>query len=250
MSLTIIYRISDNGHTAGKFSFATKLYCLSNFLYASAPYTKMIRRIHILIDNTNLKKETLEGINNLTSKFPDIESHLYHGGSSAQSWVRSYEYFLDLKLGEDDAVLFQEDDYLYLTGFPHIILEGLNRGVHYIAPYLHGDRFIPKSKGGNPFVDDSASFATRFFKTDNRFWVQVESTTMTFATTSRTIKEDGEIWKEYTMKGTYPRDFEAFLALTRKGRTIASPVPTLSTHCMEQWKSPLIGTCYTDWRQI
>ena len=129
-----------------------------------------------------------------------------------------------------------------------VILEGLER-ADYVAPYLHGDRFIPASRGGNPFIDDAGSFTTRCFKTEHSFFVQVDSTTMTFATTIETLQADAPIWNKWTT-GTYPHDHSAFLELGKVGRTIVSPIPTVATHCEIAWKSPLIGTTYKDWSEV
>lgn len=243
-----IYRLSTNGYAKEKFSYATKLYCLENFLrefYISGE----VSPVHLLIDTTNLNEEVHEQVRQIDpNKFNNI--HYYAGGSSAASWREGWNYLFNLKLPDNTICLLSEDDYLYTPNSLKTLLEGTQRGIDYIAPYLHGDRFIPAGKGGNQHVDDSGTFLTRFFKTHNKFWIMVESTTMTFCTTMKTLKEDEEIWEKYTM-GTHPNDYLAFLELTQKKyRSLASPVPTIATHCEPMWESPLIGTPFNTWSEV
>ena len=93
------------------------------------------------------------------------------------------------------------------------------------------------------FVDYSGSFVTRVFRTNSSVWCQVESTTMTFATRVSTLREDKNIWDKHIQE-TYPQDFNAWLELARKGRTLITPIPGMSTHCEPKWASPGI-----DWEK-
>jgi hypothetical protein len=106
------------------------------------------------------------------------------------------------------------------------------------------DKYIPASQGGNPFIDNTAAEQTVVFLTTNRHWKLTNSTTMTFATTVKTLREDADTWRRHT-SGTYPHDFQCFLELRDKGRTLASPIPSLATHCEPRWAAPLI-----DWNNI
>jgi hypothetical protein len=69
------------------------------------------------------------------------------------------------------------------------------------------------------------------------------STTMTFAAKVKTLKEDEEILRKYT-SGSYPRDFEMFLELRDKSRSLITPIPGYATHGETAWLSPL-----TDWKE-
>jgi len=241
--LQVIYRLSTNSYKKERFEFATKEYCLMNFL---KHFPRNI--VHLMVDDTNLKLETI-GILSAMHHEEEFASFTMHtGGSSAGAWRNAVIKMQSLNLADEDYVLFQEDDYLYLPNAQSILMEGAKR-ADYVAPYLHLDRFIPASKGGNPYIDDAGSFLTRMFKTDNRFWVQVESTTLTFLVNVKAFREDLSVWEKWTL-GTYPHDFQAFLELGKTGRTVISPVPTIATHTESAWQSPLIGTGYKEWKNV
>ena len=70
------------------------------------------------------------------------------------------------------------------------------------------------------------------------------STTMTLATKVSTFKEDKPIWDKWTT-GSYPHDFNAFIELRQKGRSLITPIPAWSTHCLPDWAAPLV-----DWSII
>lgn len=229
MTLHCIYSISDNSYPKERFSFATKQYCLTNFVQRFGLYSK----IHLLVDNTNLKQETRDFANQISVDTVEY----YDGGSSAASWRKAVDYILK-NVPNDDYFYRVEDDYLHRYDSYKVLMEGLAR-ADLCTLYLHGDRFIPASFGGSKFCDDAGSFMTRLLKTESSFWCQIESTTMSFASSPRILKEDMHIWEPFTL-GTHPHDFEAFLEITKKGRTLISPVPGFSTHCEDRWKSPLI----------
>ena len=63
-------------------------------------------------------------------------------------------------------------------------------------------------------------------------------------TQDKTLKEDETTLRSYT-QGSYPRDFEMFLALREKQHGLITPIPGYSTHGETAWLSPL-----TDWSKI
>lgn len=252
-TLHCLYRMSTNGYPKEKFSFATKQYCLRNFLREFGP-----ENVVVLMDQTNLDPQVFEEVQIMQNQGQFDRLVLYEGGSSAASFRASVEYLLhggnpqffartgevDTRFKDDDFILLQEDDYLYRAGSKTILLEGLEK-ADYVSLYLHGDRFVPKSQGGNPFVDDTGAFVGRVCKTDSSFWVQVESTTMTFATSLKTLKEDIKIWEPY-INGKHPNDFGAFVELSVKAkRSLITPIPGYATHCEPKWASPLF-----DWSTV
>jgi hypothetical protein len=167
--------------------------------------------------------------------------HRTNGGSSAAG----FRIVLNeaLKLQNDEIVYFVEDDYLHLPKSRQVLLEGLER-VDYVSLYDHADKYIPASRGGNPFIDDDGAEVTKVFVTKTTHWKLTNSTTMTFGAKVSTLKEDEAIWKKYTSE-TYPHDFKCFLELRESGRALATPIPGYSTHCEPMWASPL-----TDWLSV
>jgi hypothetical protein len=227
--MNIFYRISDGSYKKNRFSHATKQGCLENFL-------KHFPKEEITIFADNVKDETFAWLQTY-----GIPLKRTNGGSSAGGFRVVLEEALNLP--DDEIIYFVEDDYLHLENSRKILIEGLER-AHYVTLYDHIDKYIPANNGGNPFIADDGSEETRVFLTNNRHWKLTNSTTMTFAAVVGTLREDAESWRQYTA-GTYPHDFQCFLELRDKGRTLASPIPSLSTHCEPMWAAPLI-----DWTTV
>lgn len=223
--MKILYRISDGSYKKERFSHATKQHCIENLL-------THFPKEEVIIYADNVKDSTLEWITLL-----GCETHRTHGGSSAAG----FRIVLNeaLKLDKSETVYFVEDDYLHLPNSRTVLIEGVERS-HYVSLYDHADKYIPASMGGNPFIDDDASEVTKVFVTKTTHWKLTNSTTMTFATKVSTLIEDRELWEKFTV-GNYPRDFDCFLALREKGRTLSTPLPGYSTHCEPMWASPLIN---------
>ena len=236
--LYVIYRISDNGYPKEKFSFATKTYCLRNFMNAFQE-----ANVHVLLDDPNLKESTKADVMELVDK-NECSLKVYTGGSSAASWRYGLEYAMQLPdLKDDDYLYFVEDDYLHKEGSEAVLLEGLER-AHYVSLYDHLDKYIPAMLGGNKYIDRDGAEITKVTLTKSSHWKLTNSTTMTFATMVSTIKADKPVWDRWTM-GSYPHDFNIFIELREQGRTLITPIPSWSTHCLLEWVAPLI-----DWSQV
>lgn len=227
--MKIFYRISDGSYKKERFPHATKQNCLENFL-------KHFPKEDITIYADNVTDETFKWLQSY-----NIGLKRTSGGSSAAGFRIVMEEAL--LLDDNEVVYFVEDDYFHLENSYQILLEGLER-VDYISLYDHVDKYIPASLGGNPFIDEGGGEDTKVFLTNNRHWKLTNSTTMTFATTVNILREDADIWRYYT-SGTYPHDYQCFLMLRDKGRTLATPMPSLATHGEVKWAAPLI-----DWYNI
>lgn len=232
--MKVFYRISDNGYKNKiKLPNATKKRCLLNFLLEWPVEEVTVFMDHCIPETEQFLRDYQEmvGLNIVP----------INGGSSAGSWRIVAEEAL--KLPDHEVVYFVEDDYFHLTGSRRALLEGIER-ADYVTLYDNPDKYIPASKGGNPLISDEGGEYTQVILTKSCHWKLTNSTTMTFATTVKTLREDKDVWSKFTV-GTYPHDFDAFLALREKGRTLISPIPSFSTHCETAWLAPLI-----DWSEI
>lgn len=227
--MKVFYRISDGSYKKERFPHATKKHCLENFL-------KHFPKEEITIYADNVKDETFDWLQSY-----NVNLKRTNGGSNAAGFRIVMEDAL--LLPDNEIVYFVEDDYFHLKNSYQILLEGLER-VDYISLYDHVDKYIPGNLGGNPFIDEGGGEDTKVFLTKSRHWKLTNSTTMTFATTVKILREDVNIWRHYT-SGTHPYDFQCFLDLRSKGRTLATPMPSLSTHGEIQWAAPLV-----DWYNI
>jgi hypothetical protein len=99
--------------------------------------------------------------------------------------------------------------------------------------YDHQDKYGPLYDYGE---------VSKVFKQVGWHWRYTISTTMTFATTVKTLKEDlYTTWWHYT-EGTHPRDHLAFLDLYQKGRRLACAIPGLAWHAdlMESYRQGML----------
>lgn len=235
--MKVLYRISDNGYNKPKLENATKKRCLINFLVQWP-----VEEVTVYADKCAPRTmEFLQGYEEMSQlKLIEINE-----GSSAQSFRRVVEEAL--KLPDDEIVYFVEDDYFHLNNSRRALLEGIER-ADYVTLYDHPDKYVPAKLGGNPFIGDDGADDTRIILTDISHWRMTNSTTCTFATRVGTLREDLPIWKEFcfsTPEQTHPHDFQCFLALGAKGRSLISSIPGFSTHCEPTWLAPLI-----DWTQV
>lgn len=226
--MKIIYRISDAGYSKVKPEYISNENCLKNFVSVFGN-----QNLHIIADNCS--EDTLKMITKYVHPNRIEIVSVGHGAGT-------FNLALDMALGFDDEtiVYFVENDYLHKPGSDKVLVEGLQIGYNYVALYDHPDKYM---NGANPFVEDGGE-VTRVMLSESCHWKITNSTTMTFAAQVKTLKEDESILREYT-KGSYPRDFEMFLALREKQHGLITSIPGYSTHGETAWLSPL-----TDWSAL
>jgi hypothetical protein len=228
--MKIIYRISDAGYKKIKPDYINNENCLKNAL-GIFPWT----RYDWSVIADNISEET----NNMIQKYIP-RNHINY--VSVGHGAGTFNLALDeaLQSADDEIIYFLENDYLHKPGADKILKEGFNVGYSYVALYDHPDKYID---GANPLVEDGGE-VTRVMISKSCHWKITNSTTMTFAAQVKTLKKDESILREYT-SGSYPRDFEMFLALREKQHGLITPIPGYSTHGETAWLSPL-----TDWSKI
>jgi hypothetical protein len=226
--MKIIYRISDTGYNKIKPDYINNENCLLNALdmFSTENHDWLIIADNVSQATTQMLEKYVLNIKHVS---------VGHGAGT-------FNLALDEALTYDDneIVYFIENDYLHKLGADRILEEGFGLGYHYVALYDHPDKYI---NGANPFVEDGGE-VTRVMLSNSCHWKLTNSTTMTFAAQVKTLKEDESTFREYTT-GSYPRDFEMFLALREKQHGLVTPIPGYSTHGETAWLSPL-----TDWSKI
>ena len=226
--MKIIYRISDAGYNKVKPDYINNENCLKNFIYVFGN-----RDIQVIADNCS--EDTLKMIRKYVHPNQIKQVSVGHGAGTFNLALTEA-----LQGGEDEIIYFLENDYLHKPNADKILLEGFNTGATYIALYDHPDKYID---GANPEVEGGGEL-TRVLLTESCHWKLTNSTTMTFAAKVKTLREDEEILRAFT-QGSYPRDFEMFLALRDKDKVLITPIPGYATHGETAWLSPL-----TNWNDI
>jgi len=233
--MKIIYRISDSGYNKIKPSYINNENCLKNFCDV---FRNHINDITIIADNCS--ESTLYMIQKYINSINIEKVSVGHGaGTFNIALSKSLEY------PDDEIVYFVENDYLHKQGADFILMQSFEViNPSYVTLYDHPDKYMPNNLGGNAFVEEDGGEVTKVYCSGNCHWKLTNSTTMTFAARVRTLKEDESVFKKWTLK-SYPEDFQIFLELRDKGRTLISSIPGYSTHGETAWLSPL-----TDWSNI
>jgi len=169
---------------------------------------------------------------------------LYGGGDDARSFLNMLNYVKKQDLEDETIIYLLEDDYLHKPNFCEILIElWEHMNVDYATLYDAPDKYIPPSKGGNPFIGEDGAEVTKLYLGRECHFKLCFSTTMTFAAKRTTLERDYNIIKQYT-SGTHPHDFPMFSKLTKElGYSMMCPIPGYSTHGETAWLGPLV-----DWR--
>jgi hypothetical protein len=172
--------------------------------------------------------------NNFIKKYQDkYILHNIEAKSDQVSFWKTWEIAKQTLINERDLVYFLENDYLHVEGWVEKIIELFQsyQGLHYVSLYDHKDKYFL------PMYDDLMS---KILVTSSTHWRTTPSTCGSFVINKQVFEED---YNEHT---TIAGDHNKFLYLTNsKGRHIITPIPGLSTHCMEGLMSPTIN-----WKQI
>lgn len=233
--MKIIYRISDAGYSKVKPAYISNESCLKNALqvFPTSEYNWSI-----IADN--ISKETDDMIQRYISRDHILYVSVGHGAGT-------FNLALDeaLQSPDNEVIYFLENDYLHKPDADSILMQAFETiKPDYATLYDHPDKYVPASMGGNPHIDEDGGEITKLYCSGDCHWKLTNSTTMTFAANVKTLKEDEPILRKWTNQ-TYPDDFQMFLELREKGRTLVSSVPGYSTHGETAWLSPI-----TDWSSI
>lgn len=211
--MKLYYKFSEKGKQPRLFTKrVSKKDCFKSFINSFGEYN-----VKVLIDNSS--KDWVEWFGEFNVEV--IETNL--GNSLANNFL----YNLALReCSDDEIVYFSEDDYLYLDGAKKYIEEGLSIS-DYVTLYDHPDKYMNQSP--NPLVIEGAE-ESKVFKTESSHWKLTNSTTMTFGTKIKILKEDIHIIQSYNIDNKLPDDFKMFIELRNRGRKLVSPIPTRSTH--------------------
>lgn len=183
-------------------------------------YTIVYDETYGKIEDTFLKDET------------NVE--IIQCGGEAKSFLKTLDIITSKKFDDDTIIYFLEDDYLHKDGWVPILLEGFTLPVSYVTLYDHGDKYQPMYQ----------ELMSKILITKSSHWKPVPSTTNTFATKFKTLKEDLSFHKKHSTNVEPSNDHVKFIELSQKGKYLISSIPGYSTHCHAEFLSPCI-----DWEK-
>lgn len=174
---------------------------------------------------------------NWISKYKDYyKSYEITGGDITNVTRGVYGFIESLNLPDDELVYVLENDYLHTNGWVDKVVDLYKnfQGLTYISLYDHNDKYFL------PMYEDLVS---KIFATDTHHWRTTPSTCGSYITTSKIFKED---YNDHIGVTVPVGDHHKWLFLSEnKGRFVLTPVPGLSTHCMEGLLSPTV-----DWSLV
>jgi len=214
-----IYRICDHRNGGTKIPQINKRQCFLNFI-------EVFGTDNLIIVADNCRKVTIDFLGRFTTNLKTTSL-----GNSG-----SFLFAMDLALqfNDDQLIYLVEDDYLHHPGGPRFLLEGLQR-ADYVSLYDHADKYMQRSP--NPLVTGGGE-NTKVILSASSHWKFTNSTTMTFAVRSATLKADQDVFRSHCAQ-SIPADYFLFRQLAQKGRTLISPIPGRSTHC-DEYPAPFI----------
>ena len=165
------------------------------------------------------------------------------GGSETKSFLKLVDYIREQDYKDDEIIYIVEDDYLHKEGASKVLKEAFDQfpNAYYVTLYDHNDKYMPG------YYDVYApNFPIQLLVSKSAHWRTTPSTTNTFATRFKTLKEDIDIHKEFSSpeKKTSDDHFK-FISLWNKGRSLISCIPGYSTHVENALMSPTI-----DWENV
>lgn len=233
LNIKVYYRLSnlEAGISKSKIPNATKKHCLENCI-------KEFGADNITIIGDKLNNETKEVVNLLNLKLIEVEN-----GNGSGTFRDALN--LAVKENEDDDLIYLlEDDFLHRPNSKKYLIEGLTKYNAYITLYDHPDKYIDKTDGGNPFIEDKGEI-TRLIKTKSIHWKITNSTVMSFAAKVSRLKEDYDLLIKYS-SGRITDSFGLFVELSNsKSIPVLSSIPGIATHVESKWLSP-----FTNWEEI
>jgi hypothetical protein len=192
---------------------------------------------------------TIEGKN--------IDLHVVMDGKIENNWIKKYQnhyiahetierrghmaarYMMDViyslkdNIDAKDLIYILENDYLHVDNWVDKVLDIFQsfEGLNYVSLYDASDKYSA------PMYDDLVS---KIFVTNTCHWRTTPSTCGSYVVPKHIFLED---YKDHT---TIEGDHGKWLWLNEnKGRFVITPIPSLSTHCMDFLMSPII-----DWKKI
>jgi hypothetical protein len=165
-----------------------------------------------------------------------------NAGSEAQSFTNLIDYIIGLNLPGDEIVYIVEDDYLHRPNAMKILQEAFDcLDTDYVTLYDESAKYFP-----GYFEQFAYGFKTNLIFTESTHWKTTPSTTNTFATRVKTLREDIEEHKKFSAPPlTISEYHKKFHALWAKGRMLVSSLPGYSTHVENMLMSPVF-----DWGSL
>ena len=183
-------------------------------------------KLHIMMDG---KIE-----DNWISKYKEHYTYTeFKGGSMEAVTLAVYGTIKNYQCDKNDLIYILENDYLHIEEWGEKLIELYKtfNGLNYISLYDHNDKY---------FLPQYEDLTSKIITTNSHHWRTTPSTCGSYIVPKHIFDSDYEI--QTTVIGDHIK--HVYLN-EHKGRFILTPIPGLSTHCMDGLLSPTIN-----WKQI
>ena len=219
MKIHIFYRhynVTGTDHR-GRPSWFNFEKCFQNLL--STIENKPIT-LHVVMDG--------EGENWIDKYSSHYTIHNIKAGADQSSFFQTWDIAKNSNIEQEDLIYFLENDYLHLQGWSEKIIELFEKYdlMHYISLYDHNDKYSQN-------YDDLLS---KIITSKSHHWRTTPSTCGSFIIKKQLFDLDFDIHTNVI------GDHNKFIDLyNQRNRMVITPIPGLSTHCMEKLLSPTIN---------
>lgn len=243
MKIKILYSHYNTQDNDGKYrpSWFSYEKCFKNFLSTIKDRDNV--ELNVIYDETRGKIEQnwidnyipiIKGDKVIENK--NINIYPITGGSMFGAAKEMYRIAKELSedMEDGDLFYFMENDYLHVNGWVDevITLFSTFNGLNYVSLYDHNDKYT--------WMHLYENLTSKIFATETRHWRTTPNCCGSYIVNKKIFLEDYE--NRISIEGD--ANYWAWLA-ENKGRFILSPLPSLSTHCMETLLAPCI-----DWSKI
>jgi hypothetical protein len=206
--------------------------CFNNLL-STILLDKNAQDVHVTVMfDGSLDEFKADFISKYRERFPGLISIKFlTAGSDRFSGMLTLYYINSLDLPPTDIIYFLENDYVHQANWVTKLLDlyESNLNFDYISLYDHPDKY---------FYEMYGDLKSQIVCSKTHHWRTAPSSCGTFISDFFHIKTDYDIFQ------LGMPDYHFFKALREdRGRTLLTPIPGLSTHCMEGYLSPFV-----DWK--
>lgn len=170
---------------------------------------------------------------NFIQKYKDRYTlHSISTGSDYDSYIETYNYAKNLNINDKDLIYFLENDYMHVGGWVDKVIELFSsyKGLNYVSLYDHLDKYNVVDEG-----PDYSDLFSKIILTDSHHWRTTPSTCGSYIIPKNILMEDEDI------NTGGPGDHNKFEKLNEeRNRFVLTPIPGLSTHCVDGLLSPTI----------
>jgi len=159
--------------------------------------------------------------------------HNIKANNDQSSFRQTWEIAKNTQIGDNDLIYFVENDYMHMNNWVDKVIDLFStyKLPHYVSLYDHPDKY---------FAPQYEDLVSKVINTETHYWRTTPSTCGSFIVNKQLFDLD------YDIHTTVPGDHNKWTQLSEeRNRLVITPIPGLSTHCIEGFLSPTI-----DWSKL